>query len=175
MLDIRLFKGVPVGQVVGQPVDVADDDHVDLADLDRRDQLPEPVTGDYLDAEYPSSLKVVTTVQPRRAARSVPGPARSVPTPRRRSRLDGHTRPPELGFRSVCLRVVHYSITMQNPRGRILSHIRSELASLHLKGQTLGGCVRTHPRTVQHQSAATAPAEINLQMISYDLLTCAMT
>jgi hypothetical protein len=68
----RLLKGVPVGQVPGQPVDVADDDHVDRARLDRRDQLAEPVPGDFLEPENPSSLKVAATVHPRRAAWSVP-------------------------------------------------------------------------------------------------------
>jgi hypothetical protein len=55
--DARLLKGVPVGQVAGQPVDVADDDHVDLARLDRRDQLPEPVTGDFLERRVPVILE----------------------------------------------------------------------------------------------------------------------
>jgi hypothetical protein len=37
--DAGLLKGVPVGQVAGQPVDVADDDHVDLAGLGAPVQL----------------------------------------------------------------------------------------------------------------------------------------
>jgi hypothetical protein len=48
-----LLEGVPVGQVAGQPVDVADDDHVDLTGLDRRDQFAEPVPGDFLEAGEP--------------------------------------------------------------------------------------------------------------------------
>jgi len=53
----RLLEGVPASQVAGQPVKVADDDHLDPARLDRRDQLPEPIAGDFLNREYLSSLK----------------------------------------------------------------------------------------------------------------------
>ena len=52
-----LLKGVPVGQVAGQPVDIADDDHVDLACFDRRDQLPEPVPADFLECGVPVILE----------------------------------------------------------------------------------------------------------------------
>ena len=53
----HLLKGVPVGQVAGQPVNVADDHHVHRAGLDRRDQLPEPVPGDFLEPGEPVILE----------------------------------------------------------------------------------------------------------------------
>src|SRR5438876_1129208 len=53
----RLLKGVPVRQVPGQPVDVPDDHHVNLAGLDRRDQLGEPVPGDFLEPGVPVILE----------------------------------------------------------------------------------------------------------------------
>ena len=55
--DACLLKGVPVGQVPGKPVDVADDYHVDLARLNGHDQLPDPVTADFLERRVPAILE----------------------------------------------------------------------------------------------------------------------
>ena len=117
----HLLKGVPVGQVAGQPVDVADDDHVDLAGLDRRDQLPEPVPGDFLERGVPVILEG--------GHHGPAAPRRVVGAPlelgrHRLRRVVGlaqtavHARP-ELGFRPVCLCVVHESIMTQKHSGRI--------------------------------------------------------
>jgi hypothetical protein len=51
------LEPVPVGQVPGQPVNVADDHHVDLAALDRPDHLSEPVPGDLLERRVPVILE----------------------------------------------------------------------------------------------------------------------
>src|SRR5262249_29556154 len=49
----RLLKSVPVRQVPGQPIDIPHDDHIHPAALDGRDQLPEPVPGDFLKRRVP--------------------------------------------------------------------------------------------------------------------------
>ena len=72
MADAGFLEGVPVGQVAGQSVDVADDDHVDLVGLMAAIRSPNPSRVTSLNAEYPSSLKVAATVQPRRVGWSVP-------------------------------------------------------------------------------------------------------
>ena len=125
----RLLKGVPVGQVPGQPVDIADDDHVDRAGLDRRDQLPEPVPGDFLERGVPVIL------EGGRDRPAAPGRVVGAPLELGRHRLRRvvglaqtgvHARP-ELGFRPVCLGVVHESSMTQKHSGRMRRLVASDL------------------------------------------------
>jgi hypothetical protein len=60
VLDRGLLEPVPVGQVPGQPVDVADDRHVDLVPLDRPDEVHEVIAADLLER------RVVIVLEPRR-------------------------------------------------------------------------------------------------------------
>ena len=81
---------------------------------------PNPSRVISLNAEYPSSLKVATTVQPRRRVTGAP-----VQLGRHRLRrvvrlaqTGVHARP-ELGLRPVCLHVVHESSMTQKHSGRM--------------------------------------------------------
>ena len=124
-----LLKGVPVGQVAGQPVDVADDDHVDLARLDRRDQPAESIAGDFLKRRVPVILEgshhgpaappgvIGTPVKlGRHRLRRVVGLAQTAV----------HARP-ELGFRPVCPYVVHESSMTQNHSERMRRLVAADL------------------------------------------------
>ena len=117
----RLLKGVPVRQVTGQPVDVADDHHVHRAGLDRRDQLPEPVPGDFLE---PREAVILEGGRDNPAA---PPRVAGGPLDLRGDRLGrvvglaqtGVDACSELGFRLVCLGVVHESSMTQKHSGRM--------------------------------------------------------
>ncbi len=52
-----LLEAIPVGQVAGQPVHVADDDHVDLVPFDRPDQVHEVVAADLFERRVPVVLE----------------------------------------------------------------------------------------------------------------------
>ena len=116
----RLLKRVPVRQVPRQPVDIPDDDHIDRSALDRRDQLPEPVPGHFLERRVP----VIFEGSHHRPA--APGRVGGAPVQLGRHRLGGvvglaqtavHARP-ERGLRPVFLRVVHESSMTQNHSDR---------------------------------------------------------
>ena len=141
----HLLKGVPVGQVAGQPVNVADDHHVHHAGLDRRDQLPEPVPGDFLKPGEPVILE---------GGRDDPAaPLCVVGAPldlsgNRLGRVVGLAQAgidarPELGFRPVCLCAVHESIMMQKHSGR-------------MRRLVAAGCCRSGPGS-RSRSGRTSP------------------
>jgi hypothetical protein len=67
VLDRGLLEPVPVGQVPGQPVDVADNYDVDLLPLDRPDEVQEVVAADLLER------RVAVVLEPRRNLPAAPG------------------------------------------------------------------------------------------------------